>query len=99
MSYYKPQHSAGIALKGSEKMLYNIQNDGTATLLDTAVCNGLAHAVVFNDYNFVTAIFCFGDYAQRHVAMMADHYFAIEYRFKRDGVPAAGWYVVSQPHP
>jgi hypothetical protein len=75
-------------------MLYNIQNDETATLLDTAVRNGLTNAVLFNDYNFVTAIFCFGDYAQRHVAMMPDHYFAIEYRFKRDGVPAAGWYVV-----
>jgi hypothetical protein len=75
-------------------MLYNIQNDETAILLDTAVRNGLTHAVVFNDYNFVTAIFCFGDYAQRHVAMMADHYFTIQYRFKGYGDPVSGWYVV-----
>jgi hypothetical protein len=77
-------------------MLYNIQNDGTATLLDTAVCNGLAHAVVFNGDNLVTAIFCVGAYAQRHAAIVPDLCFTIEYRFKVDGVPASGWYVVSQ---
>jgi hypothetical protein len=85
------------ALKGSEKMLYNIQNDETATLLYNAMCNGLTHAVVFNadnGENLVTAIFCAGGYAQRHAAMMPDHCFTIEYRFKGDAAPASGWYVV-----
>jgi hypothetical protein len=95
------QQSAGIALKGSEKMYYNIQNEETATLLDNAMRHGLAHAVVFNagnGENVVTAIFCHGDYAQRHAAKMSDHYFTIEYRFKMDGAPASGWYVVSKRH-
>jgi hypothetical protein len=84
-------------LKGSEKMLYNIQNAETATLLDNAMRHGLAHAVVFNadnGENVVTAIFCAGGYAQRHAAKMPDHCFTIEYRFKMNGVPASGWYVV-----
>jgi hypothetical protein len=79
-------------------MLYNIKNRKTATLLDSAMRNGLAHAVVFNNDNLVTAIFSYGDYAQRLAAMMAGLCFTIEYRFKRDGVPASGWYVVSQHH-
>jgi hypothetical protein len=78
-------------------MLYNIQNAETATLLENAMRNGLAHAVVLhsdNGENVVTAIFCHGGYAQRHAAMMPDHCFTIEYRFKMNGVPASGWYVV-----
>jgi hypothetical protein len=84
-------------LKGSEKMLYNIQNRETATLLDGALCNGLGHAVVLhsdNGENLVTAIFCAGVYAESHAAMMPDHCFTIEYRFKGEGTPASGWYVV-----
>jgi hypothetical protein len=84
-------------LKGSEKMLYNIQNAETATLLDSAMRNGLAHAVVFNADNgekVVTAIFCHGSYAQRHAALMPDLCFTIEYRFKGYDAPASGWYVV-----
>jgi hypothetical protein len=78
-------------------MLYNIQNEETATLLDYAMRHGLTHAVVFNadnGENVVTAIFCAGGYAQRHAAMMADHCFTIEYRFKGEDAPAPGWYVV-----
>jgi hypothetical protein len=84
-------------LKGERKMLYNIQNDETATLLDSAIRHGLAHAVVLhsdNGENVVTAIFCAGEYAQRHAAKMPDLCFTIEYRFKGYGVPASGWYVV-----
>jgi hypothetical protein len=86
-----------MALKGSEKMLYNFQNRETATLLDSAMRHGLAHAVVFhsdNGENVVTAIFCHGSYAQRHAAMMPDHCFTIEYRFKGEDAPDSGWYVV-----
>jgi hypothetical protein len=75
-------------------MLYNIQDDETADLLHSAMRCGLAHAVVFNRTDLVTAIFPRGDYAQRHAAMMADYCFTIEYRFKMDGAPASGWYVV-----
>jgi hypothetical protein len=75
-------------------MLYNIQNDGTADLLHSAMRSGLAHAVVFNGDNLVTAIFPRGDYAQRHAATMPNLCFTIEYRFKMDGAPASGWYVV-----
>jgi hypothetical protein len=78
-------------------MLYNIQNRKTATLLDSAIRHGFFHAVVLNGgdgENVVTAIFCHGCYAQRHVAMMSDHYFTIEYRFKGEGTPVSGWYVV-----
>jgi hypothetical protein len=88
-----------VALKGSEKMLYNIQNDETANLLDNALRHGLANAVVLNgDNNLVNTIYFFrlGGYAQRRAAMMADYYFfTIQYRFKGEGTPASGWYVVS----
>jgi hypothetical protein len=78
-------------------MFYIIQNAETANLLDYAMRNGLVHAVVFtadNGENVVTAIFCAGEYAQRHAAMMPDHCFTIEYRFKGEDAPDSGWYVV-----
>jgi hypothetical protein len=78
------------------KMFYNIQNNATATLLYNALCNGLAHAVVTNGSNLVTAIFCDGGDAQYHAALRPNHCFTIEYRFKMDGAPASAWYVVSQ---